>query len=193
MPRRPSGGRRRTSTAPHLDIQHHRTKPPAAILATDLLVPANRATPRLCQRANSQLTSALHWLEIDSVAGESSHTVSLGRREQTMTWLEWSDFLYSSGLDRPDLVQTTRNQTHSGSRSMAELWLIDRAYEHIAARSFCHRCGAPLNGRRTMRESNAGAEEWCLTLTTHCRGWRRHRHHALVREVADDLVLGPFR
>lgn len=75
----------------------------------------------------------------------------------------------------------------------ADVWMVERAYEHIASRSYCYRCGAPLTRRRQIEETGPESRSWHLTIATHCRGWRRHRHLATVTEEAGDLVLGSFR
>ena len=34
---------------------------------------------------------------------------------------------------------------------------------------------------------------WYLLVTARCRGWRRHRHTAVVTEASNNLQLGPLR
>lgn len=119
-----------------------------------------------------------------------------------MTWLSWP-WLFEpgeSGRPEPEKVESKVPEKEELVRSetahtctAAELFMIERAYEHIASRSYCYRCGAPLTRRRQTEEAAPESRSWRLTVATHCRGWRRHRHVATVTEEADDLVLGPFR
>jgi hypothetical protein len=84
--------------------------------------------------------------------------------------------------------------SRSAELSGIEKWLIHRAYEGIAARSSCKKCGSAL-GRRLHFVPPAGhnPSSWRLFAVTRCSGWRGHRHVAGVAEASNDLVLGPFR
>ena len=75
-----------------------------------------------------------------------------------------------------------------------DLWLIRLTYGFVAATSRCGRCDAPLAGRPHLEASPTGAAPtWHVRVTTRCRGWRRHRHAAIVTEVSGDLRFGPLR
>jgi hypothetical protein len=81
----------------------------------------------------------------------------------------------------------------SGAITAADLWLIELAYEVVAAESRCTRCGAPLGRGLRVMPWAAGQSPWTVSMVTSCGGWRRHRHVATVGETSNDLVLGPFR
>ena len=75
-----------------------------------------------------------------------------------------------------------------------DLTLIEVAYEVLAARSFCTRCGAPLGRGLSLYpgSSDSGDTGWRLVVATRCRGWRRHAHTAVVTDDGTDLLIGPF-
>jgi len=82
------------------------------------------------------------------------------------------------GIDGPDVV---------------DRWLIRVIYETVAAESSCYRCGAPLGaGLRVAVWSTGTASGWDVRVLTRCRGWRRHRYSALVRELPGGLHIGAF-
>jgi hypothetical protein len=77
---------------------------------------------------------------------------------------------------------------------LLDLWLIRLTYRLVATEWWCTRCGARL--RRRVRVVPFGADRAgppVVSVVTRCRGWRRHRHTAIVDELGNDLVLGRFR
>jgi hypothetical protein len=79
--------------------------------------------------------------------------------------------------------------------SELDLSLITIAYKVAAADATCARCGTPL-ARRTPHltpQYCARPSAWRVLVTTRCRGWRHHRHTALVTETAGNLHLGPLQ
>ena len=72
-----------------------------------------------------------------------------------------------------------------------DLKLIRLAYEVAAGESSCAKCGAPV--RQRLRLVTWYAEQsptWRVVVTTHCRGWRRHRYTAVVTEASNTLQFG---
>jgi hypothetical protein len=81
-----------------------------------------------------------------------------------------------------------------GRSAHVDLWLIRLTHGFVAATSRCGRCDAPLGRRLHLEVSPAGAAPtWHVRVTARCRGWRRHRHAAVVTEVAGNLRFGPLR
>ncbi|MEU0566034.1 hypothetical protein ABZ297_11655 [Nonomuraea sp. NPDC005983] len=68
----------------------------------------------------------------------------------------------------------------------AESWLIETAYNFIAADLTCGKCGALLGRPRVL------ARSWPVRITVRCTGIRRHRHRADVRRTADGLWTPGF-
>jgi hypothetical protein len=74
-----------------------------------------------------------------------------------------------------------------------DLWLIHVVYEVVAAESTCVRCGTPLDRRvRVVPSVTDDSPLGAASVVTRCRGWRRHRHTAVVGDGADGLLLGPL-
>lgn len=74
-----------------------------------------------------------------------------------------------------------------------DIWLIRLTYAVMATESSCAKCGAPLGrGLHVAQVMSHAPSEWCVSVETRCRGWRRHHHSAKVTEASDDLLLGPF-
>ncbi len=77
--------------------------------------------------------------------------------------------------------------------SAIEMWLVRLAYEDMAAKSSCKKCGAPLGRElRFVPPDEYDPPWWRLLVVTRCSGWRRHRHSAGVAEASKDLLFGPF-
>jgi hypothetical protein len=74
-----------------------------------------------------------------------------------------------------------------------DLRLIRLTYEVAAAESRCAKCGTPI-GRRLRLTTQYGGQPptWTVIVATRCRGWRRHRHTAVVTEASNSLRLGSF-
>lgn len=68
----------------------------------------------------------------------------------------------------------------------ADHWLIEIAYEVIAAETTCGACGAPL-GAAVVRSGH-----WPVKVLAHCTGPGRHRHRARVRRSGKGLLLRPL-
>lgn len=72
-----------------------------------------------------------------------------------------------------------------------DLWIAQQAYEFMAARSLCDRCGARF-GRR-IRLAGVPAAVGHISVAARCAGWRRHQHTALVSRGRDGLRLGTLK
>jgi hypothetical protein len=87
-----------------------------------------------------------------------------------------------------------RSTTPTTSPTDLDLWLIRLVYEVAAGHANCARCGAPLGRRLHLATRYAGrSPAWHVLVATRCRGWRRHRHTALVTEASNNLELGLLR
>jgi hypothetical protein len=82
----------------------------------------------------------------------------------------------------------------------ADLWISAQAYEFVAARSRCDKCGAGLGRKLDLAVLPEGSERsaasdpaWLIAVGTRCRGWRRHRHSAMVSEWRGGLRFGVLR
>lgn len=64
-------------------------------------------------------------------------------------------------------------------------------YEFVAVRSVCEKCGAGLG--RKPKVSVVPETAWLIFVDARCRGWRRHRHTALVAEREGGLRFGELR
>ncbi|WP_250032264.1 hypothetical protein [Paractinoplanes maris] len=75
-----------------------------------------------------------------------------------------------------------------------DLELVRLCYDVMAAGLGCSACPAPL-GRDLYLVAPADAEAptWQVIVVMRCRGWRRHRHTAVVAEVGGNLHFGPVR
>lgn len=72
-----------------------------------------------------------------------------------------------------------------GEPAPADLWLIRTAYEFTADRTRCDRCRHRLG--RDLQVVIGGRSR--VVVVTRCRGWRRHRHSAVVTDARGDLHL----
>jgi hypothetical protein len=81
--------------------------------------------------------------------------------------------------------------TGAARLSAVDLWLVQVAYEVVAAESMCTRCDSLLGDRISLVPADFPSD--LVSVTVRCRGWRRHLHRATVRESANDLLLGPLR
>ncbi|MFI6732531.1 hypothetical protein ACIBI9_06320 [Nonomuraea sp. NPDC050451] len=68
----------------------------------------------------------------------------------------------------------------------ADRWLIEIAYEVIAADTACEACGAPL-GTVVVRSGH-----WPVKVIANCTNPGRHRHRARVRRSRKGLLLQPL-
>jgi hypothetical protein len=68
--------------------------------------------------------------------------------------------------------------------------LIRMYYGMVAARLSCEGCGASLRRAVHVDPASADPMSGAVAVTTRCRGWRRHRHTALVTGSPGDLLLG---
>ena len=69
----------------------------------------------------------------------------------------------------------------------ADLWIARQAYEFMAARALCEHCGARLGRKVSVAALHP---ERAVAVGARCRGWRRHRHTALVSRGRDGLRFG---
>jgi hypothetical protein len=72
----------------------------------------------------------------------------------------------------------------------ADLWIARQAYEFMAARALCERCGARLGRKVSVAALQLEQLERAVAVGARCRGWRRHRHTALVSRGRDGLRFG---
>ncbi len=79
--------------------------------------------------------------------------------------------------------------------SPADITLIDSAYRFIISDSRCTLCGRSLTGAFEIRlhDPHAPHGSWIATVSSRCKGWRRHRNDATVWVSNDGLQLRPFR
>jgi hypothetical protein len=84
--------------------------------------------------------------------------------------------------------------TRRAALANIDLELIELIYGFIADASRCSQCGAPLGrGLRIVPSRGLHARaHWRVSVSTRCRGWRRHRHVAAVAR-RHDLELGTLR
>jgi hypothetical protein len=75
-----------------------------------------------------------------------------------------------------------------------DLRLVRIVYDFLAAETLCDSCAFPLG--RSLSVTVSGGEPspgWRISVVTRCRGWRRHRHTAIVTESLGHLRLEPLR
>ena len=72
-----------------------------------------------------------------------------------------------------------------------DLWIMAGMYEFVAMRSTCAKCGAELS--RKLNIAAVPVTPWQVAVNARCRGWRRHRHTALVAEWHGGLRFGELR
>jgi hypothetical protein len=101
-----------------------------------------------------------------------------------MDWLFWQweeTALYSSS----DLLSG-----ETAGPSAAELLVIKLTYETVAGQSCCGKCGASFGRPLRLSTGRTVFSHWRVVVSTRCRGWKRHRHSALVTDTSKDLLLG---
>jgi hypothetical protein len=69
-----------------------------------------------------------------------------------------------------------------------DLELIRVVYEVLAEHVHCDSCGPPLH--RAVNVDLTHGPTARIVVSTHCQGWRRHRHVARVAERAGELRFG---
>ncbi len=109
-----------------------------------------------------------------------------------MTWIPWQ-WQFDVGYLRPDLPSGTTGRRDGRAPTPIEEWLVEAIYQTVVAESSCGECRARLRRRVRIRPAEGRpAAAWVLTVESSCRGWRRHRHAAVVIDTGRDLELGPF-
>jgi hypothetical protein len=76
--------------------------------------------------------------------------------------------------------------------SETDLWITRQAYEFMAARTLCDRCGAHLGRTVSVSPIPQLGAAWQLAVRARCCHWRRHLHRALVSQGADGLRFGAW-
>ncbi len=93
----------------------------------------------------------------------------------------------------PADIARAASQARLDGPDALDRWLIRVIYETVAAETCCDRCGAPLGaGLRVATWSTGTASGWDVRVLTRCRGWRRHRYSAMVRDLPNGLRIGSF-
>ena len=86
---------------------------------------------------------------------------------------------------------------HDSAPTETDLWITAQTYEFVAARSACAKCGADLRRKVDVGIVSDGHGQpetpWLIMVGARCRGWRRHRHTALVAERRGSLRFGELR
>jgi hypothetical protein len=79
-----------------------------------------------------------------------------------------------------------------------DMWITRQAYEFAAANDTCGKCGAGLGRRLSLvtihdrSDPERSDSRWRIGVAARCRGWRRHRHTALVTESRGGLRFSPL-
>lgn len=73
----------------------------------------------------------------------------------------------------------------------SDLWVTTGTYEFVAVRSACGKCDAGLS--RELSVAAVPGTTWRIAVSARCRGWRRHRHTAVVTEDHGGLRFGELR
>ena len=91
---------------------------------------------------------------------------------------------------------TTAPAVSGAEPTETDLWIARQAYEFMAARTLCERCGSRF-GRRLSLAAASGTTSgttsgatWRIGVGARCRGWRRHLHTAQVSPGRDGLRFG---
>jgi hypothetical protein len=109
-----------------------------------------------------------------------------------MTWIPWQ-WQFDASYRRPELSSAANERLDGRAPTPMEEWLVEVIYQTIVADSRCGECRARLRPRLQIRPvEGRPAAAWALTVESSCRGWRRHRHAALVIDTGRHLDLGPF-
>lgn len=85
---------------------------------------------------------------------------------------------------------------HDSSPTTTDMWITRQAYEFATATETCGKCGAGFSKRlslATAYDLHEHASPWRIGVAARCRGWRRHRHSALVTESRGGLRFEPLR
>jgi hypothetical protein len=113
---------------------------------------------------------------------------------------------------------TTGSPLSPDGPTEGDLWIAEQAYEFVAARSLCDKCGAELGRKLDLAvlpegtglpvpsgqpdqsdqsdqsiQSEPSEPTWLIAVGARCRGWRRHRHSAVVSEWHGGLRFGALR
>lgn len=89
----------------------------------------------------------------------------------------------------PDVIADADADANGGSAlTAADAWIAQQAYEFIAKRTVCERCGARLSRKVYVALAPDGAKG--IGVVARCRGWRRHPYTALVGRSRDGLRFG---
>jgi hypothetical protein len=109
-----------------------------------------------------------------------------------MTWIPWQR-QFDVGYSSPELWPATNGEPEGGAPTATEEWLVEAIYQTMVAESRCGECRSRLGRRLQIRPVEGHpASAWTLTVEASCRGWRRHRHTAVVVDTGSHLELGPF-
>lgn len=73
-----------------------------------------------------------------------------------------------------------------------DLWITRQAYEFMAARTLCDRCGSRLSRKVSLSPASQPGAAWHIAVRARCRNWRRHPHRALVSQSMDGLRFGTW-
>ena len=73
-----------------------------------------------------------------------------------------------------------------------DLWITRQAYEFMAARTLCDRCGSRLGRTVSLIPISQPGAAWHIAVRARCCGWRRHSYRALVSQGADGLRFGTW-
>ena len=93
--------------------------------------------------------------------------------------------------------KTERYAETTPTATETDMWITRQAYEFAAANETCEKCGAGFSRRLSLATVYDPHERyeapWRIGVVARCRGWRRHRHSALVTEARDGLRFEPLR
>jgi hypothetical protein len=107
--------------------------------------------------------------------------------------MEWLLSVYWTALTGSYTAPDSRRCMITTAPTDLDLRIIRLTYEVAAAESSSAKCGAAIGRRlRLATRCAAPSPTWRVLVTTRCRGWRRHRHTAVVTEASDNLQLGPL-
>jgi hypothetical protein len=104
-------------------------------------------------------------------------------------------FYWAAGVDPVAcglVVGPPATQPRRSRADDLDLDLVLIVYAVLAETCACGICGAPLDTATGVRRSR-GRFTAQIVVTARCRGPRRHRHLARVREHAGELRMAPLR
>jgi hypothetical protein len=111
-----------------------------------------------------------------------------------MDWLLLSWAYWAAAIGAPAALPpppARRDGADTAGPTAVDRWLIEVTYEVAATATWCEACGAPLYGQVRLTACPAArGRGWRMRVDARCRGWRRHRHVAVVDEACRDLRLG---